>query len=277
MGRPVVVARRSTERPEVLGTFATLVDPATGIAPGRRRARGRRRRRPPPARRARRRRSATATPRRASPTEIAAAVPRGRRRRPVGTMPPVVDAMPRSRVAEPPARPVSTRPLVTEAARCCICGTRDSEPVGVGPDFEYRTSPDSFLAVRCTHCGVVYLDRRPVAAELDRIYPDHYHAFAFTEDRFGFVYSVRRRLEARRLLHAFAGLPADARDRRRRVRRRLPPRPARRATARRAGASRASTSTTAPSRAARRRGITVHRGRVEDARPARRRRSTARC
>jgi SAM-dependent methyltransferase len=81
----------------------------------------------------------------------------------------------------------------------------------VGPDFEYRTSPDSFLAVRCTRCGVVYLDRRPVAAELDRIYPDHYHAFAFTEDRFGFVYSVRRRLEARRLLRAFAGLPADAR------------------------------------------------------------------
>ena len=126
-------------------------------------------------------------------------------------MPTVVDTMPRSRVAEPPPRPVSTRPLVTESARCCICGTRDSEPVGVGPDFEYRTSPDTFLAVRCTRCGVVYLDRRPVAAELDRIYPDHYHAFAFTEDRFGFVYSVRRRLEARRLLHAFTGLPADAR------------------------------------------------------------------
>src|SRR4029079_8944269 len=33
VGRPVVFARRSTERPEVLGTFATLVDPATGIGP----------------------------------------------------------------------------------------------------------------------------------------------------------------------------------------------------------------------------------------------------
>lgn len=33
VGRPVVVARRSTERPEVLGTFATLVDAATGIGP----------------------------------------------------------------------------------------------------------------------------------------------------------------------------------------------------------------------------------------------------
>ncbi len=108
-------------------------------------------------------------------------------------------------------RPVTTRPLELEAARCCICGTRDSEPVGTGPDFEYRTSPDSFLAVRCVHCGVVYLDTRPTAGELDRIYPDHYHAFAFTEDRFGFVYSVRRRLEAHRLLRAFGSLPPDAR------------------------------------------------------------------
>ncbi len=107
--------------------------------------------------------------------------------------------------------PVTARPLVTEPARCCICGTRDSEPVGSGPDFEYRTSPDSFLAVRCVHCDVVYLDRRPVADELDRIYPDHYHAFAFTEDRFGFVYSVRRRLEARRLLATFSDLAPTAR------------------------------------------------------------------
>jgi len=33
VGRPVLVARRSTERPEVLGTFATLVDPVGGIGP----------------------------------------------------------------------------------------------------------------------------------------------------------------------------------------------------------------------------------------------------
>lgn len=107
--------------------------------------------------------------------------------------------------------PRSVTPLVLEAATCCICGTRDAEPVGVGEDFEYRTSPDSFLTVRCVHCGVVYLDRRPVADELGRIYPDDYHAFAFDEEHFGVVYAVRRRLEARRLLRAFAGLPAAAR------------------------------------------------------------------
>jgi SAM-dependent methyltransferase len=102
------------------------------------------------------------------------------------------------------------RPLTVEPARCCICGTRDAEPVGVGEDFEYRTSPDSFLTVRCDECGLVYLDPRPVRAELATIYPDSYHAFSFTEDNFGLVYKVRRRLEARRLLAACGNLPADA-------------------------------------------------------------------
>ena len=104
-------------------------------------------------------------------------------------------------------RPPTER-LRTEPAACCICGTRDSEPVGCGPDFEYRTSPDSFLSVECIHCGVVYLDPRPAASEFDRIYPDDYHAFRFTEAEFGIVYSIRRRLEARRLLRALRGLAA---------------------------------------------------------------------
>lgn len=102
------------------------------------------------------------------------------------------------------------RSLALEPARCAICGTRDAEPVGVGEDFEYRTSPDSFLTVRCDHCGLVYLDPRPTRAELRRIYPDDYHAFDFSEDSFGFVYKVRGKLEARRLLKAAGALPDDA-------------------------------------------------------------------
>jgi SAM-dependent methyltransferase len=64
--------------------------------------------------------------------------------------------------------------------------------------------------VRCTDCGLVYLDPRPARSELPTIYPDRYHAFAFTEEQFGLVYRVRRRLEARRLLAACGTLPADA-------------------------------------------------------------------
>ena len=110
----------------------------------------------------------------------------------------------------PDAGRPDTGRLRTEPAACCICGTRDSEPVGCGPDFEYRTSPDSFLSVECIQCGVVYLDPRPAASEFDRIYPDDYHAFRFTEAEFGIVYSVRRRLEARRLLRALRDLPTSA-------------------------------------------------------------------
>jgi SAM-dependent methyltransferase len=102
-------------------------------------------------------------------------------------------------------------PLRLDHVPCCICEMDNAEPIAVGEDFEYRTSPDTFQAVRCQRCGLVYLDPRPHTDELDRIYPPSYHAFDFSEERFGLVYQVRRRLEARRLLSWCAGLPPDAR------------------------------------------------------------------
>ena len=103
------------------------------------------------------------------------------------------------------------RSLAMEPAGCCLCGDQNGTPVGVGEDFEYRTCDQTFLAVRCPACDLVYLDPRPTLAELGRIYPDSYHAFAFDEDQFGLVHRVRSRLEARRLLRAGRGLAADAR------------------------------------------------------------------
>jgi len=100
--------------------------------------------------------------------------------------------------------------LELERTRCCICETTDADPIAVGEDFEYRTSADSFLAVQCRRCGLVYLDPRPTTDELPQIYPDNYHAFSFSEERFGLVYKVRSRLEARRVLAATKGL--DVRD-----------------------------------------------------------------
>lgn len=94
---------------------------------------------------------------------------------------------------------------------CCLCDLEDAEPVGVGRDFEYDTSADTFLAVRCRQCGLVYLNPRPADSEMGRIYPDRYHAFAFEESNFGLIYRVRQWLEARRVLQWCRGLPADAR------------------------------------------------------------------
>lgn len=84
-------------------------------------------------------------------------------------------------------------------------------PIAVGKDFEYKTSDDSFLALKCRECGLVYLDPRPSEHDFARIYPDTYHAFAFSETNFGLVYRVRRHLEAKRLLRICRNLPADAR------------------------------------------------------------------
>jgi len=114
-------------------------------------------------------------------------------------------------VAAPPPQQAHAGLLAMEPVGCCLCGNRIGVPVGVGEDFEYRTSDQSFLAVRCPSCQLIYLDPRPAITELGRIYPDSYHAFAFDEDQYGLVHRVRSRLEARRMLRAGRGLPPDAR------------------------------------------------------------------
>jgi SAM-dependent methyltransferase len=102
-------------------------------------------------------------------------------------------------------------PLRLIPTRCCVCDDDDAEPFAVGEDFEYRTSRDNFLAMRCRGCGLIYLNPRPDVSELSRIYPPTYHAFDFSPERFGVIYKIRRYLEARRLLSWCRGLPDDAR------------------------------------------------------------------
>lgn len=114
----------------------------------------------------------------------------------------------------PPAAkesPQSSSPLDLVRVGCCICDDDDAEPVGVGDDFEYHTSPDSFVAMRCRGCGLVYLNPRPSMGELGRIYPPTYHAFDFSAKRFGLVYRVRRKLEARRAMAWCRHLGEEAR------------------------------------------------------------------
>lgn len=101
-------------------------------------------------------------------------------------------------------------PLKLTSAECCVCETDDANPVGAGEDFEYRTSGDTFSAVRCNSCGLVYLNPRPDVSEFETIYPPDYHAFDFSEQDFGVVYKIRSRLEAKRLLSWCEDLPNDA-------------------------------------------------------------------
>lgn len=93
---------------------------------------------------------------------------------------------------------------------CCVCGTDEAQPVGVGGDYEYGTSGDIFVAMRCDSCGLVYLNPRPDVSEFETIYPSNYHAFDFSEADFGLVYKIRSRLEANRVLSWCKGLPEKA-------------------------------------------------------------------
>ena len=94
--------------------------------------------------------------------------------------------------------------------KCCVCEADVAKPVGVGEDFEYRTSADVFVAMRCGLCGLVYLDPRPDISEFETIYPENYHAFDFSAEDFGFIYKIRARLEAKRVLSWCKGLPDNA-------------------------------------------------------------------
>ena len=94
---------------------------------------------------------------------------------------------------------------------CCVCESRDATVIGKGEDFEYHTSPDTFSAMQCNACGLVYLNPRPTINEFEKIYPSTYHAYNFSKKNFGFVYKIRSRLEAWRLLNHCRNLPDDAR------------------------------------------------------------------
>ena len=94
---------------------------------------------------------------------------------------------------------------------CCVCGSTNASLIGKGEDFEYHTSADTFFAMRCNSCNLVYLDPRPAASEFETIYPPTYHAFDFSKKEFGFVYNVRCRLEARRSLNRCRHLKDNAR------------------------------------------------------------------
>jgi 2-polyprenyl-3-methyl-5-hydroxy-6-metoxy-1,4-benzoquinol methylase len=94
---------------------------------------------------------------------------------------------------------------------CCVCESKDATVIGKGEDFEYHTSPDTFSAMRCNSCGLVYLNPHPTINELEKIYPPTYHAFDFSKKNYGFIYRIRSRLEAWRVLNHCRNLPDDAR------------------------------------------------------------------
>jgi len=62
---------------------------------------------------------------------------------------------------------------------CNNCGCAQSTLITVGKEHEYtNTTDDEFKVVRCSDCGLVYLNPRPDVSELATIYPPNYYAYA---------------------------------------------------------------------------------------------------
>lgn len=94
---------------------------------------------------------------------------------------------------------------------CCVCDSEDAEQIAAGWDFEYSTCPDTFTISECRVCGNIYLNPRPEVSEFERIYPPNYHSLEFSAEKYSFVHNIRSRLEAQRLLRYCEGIPAHAR------------------------------------------------------------------
>jgi len=73
------------------------------------------------------------------------------------------------------------RPLALVESACVLCGSADARACASGTDFEYDTSDTVFHFVACSQCGHQYLNPRPAASELDRIYPSNYYSFVGTQ------------------------------------------------------------------------------------------------
>ena len=101
--------------------------------------------------------------------------------------------------------------LNMEETSCCICETNHGQKIGSGMDYEYHSSPQTFSALQCDNCSLVYLSPRPAMTEFERIYPSNYHAFNFSEKDFGVVFKIRSWLESRRALSWCKNVPDNAR------------------------------------------------------------------
>jgi 2-polyprenyl-3-methyl-5-hydroxy-6-metoxy-1,4-benzoquinol methylase len=103
------------------------------------------------------------------------------------------------------------QPLNLVTVTCCVCETNNASLAGNGKDFEYNPDSETFSAMQCNTCGLVYLNPRPDVTEFEKIYPENYHAFDFSEKEFGIVHKIRSWLEGKRLLVFCEEVPVNGR------------------------------------------------------------------
>lgn len=74
------------------------------------------------------------------------------------------------------AKEALRRNALFEHVTCDLCGGEDYTVRYRGPDAWLFGTPFDFPVVRCTGCGLVYLNPRPTAETLGQYYPDQFYA-----------------------------------------------------------------------------------------------------
>lgn len=64
-----------------------------------------------------------------------------------------------------------------ESVACNLCGGTDTKTLYRARDILYKISPQIFSVVRCTACGLVYVNPRPTEKEIENFYPQTYHPY----------------------------------------------------------------------------------------------------
>ena len=92
-------------------------------------------------------------------------------------------------------------PLELEPVACPLCGASDAVPEATGPDYEHHAGgAQEFHLVRCVRCDACYLNPRPTAAMLGRIYArDSYYSLTFEERSNRVVKLAKRRRDVNRM------------------------------------------------------------------------------
>ncbi len=86
--------------------------------------------------------------------------------------------------------------IEVEQISCCICGKSETQSIASGTDREYFTSSAVFYVVQCKQCKLLYLNPRPQANELSKIYPSSYHSYIIDTELDSMSWLTRMRYKA---------------------------------------------------------------------------------
>lgn len=89
--------------------------------------------------------------------------------------------------------------VTKEYINCTVCGSKKYTVAARGKDFLYRTSADDFQMVRCSDCGLLYLNPRPLISEASKIYPSDYYTLSGEMSRPGLVARLKEKILIKRL------------------------------------------------------------------------------